>query len=377
MRIGMITTSVPHAGDPVAGRFVVEMAEALGAQGHDVRVLAVRRRDRARWDAPQPARGFTLRVIDAPGAGLLYDGGAPERLRGLGGWSRALGVGASLGAVAARWLRDRDALVSHFLLPSAVVAGAIRGGRPHLAIAHGSDGALVARLPGAVRAAVLRGATARWYSHAALRDRVHAGDRDAIVRPMGFHGGVTRRPSRDAVRALVVSRLVPVKAVARAVEAVARARAMGAHVTLDVLGDGPDRAALQRLVTTSLGPHGRLHGAVDPRTRDAFLAGADLFLHTPRALPDGRTEGAPVSVIEAMGAGLCVVATDAGGVAELLGGAGVLLPERASSDEIGAAVAALARDPERRITLGDKAMARAAPWRWDETARLVAALLAR
>lgn len=377
MRIGMITTSVPHAGDPVAGRFVADMAEALAAQGHDVRVLALRRREGRGWDRAAAPRGYALRAVRAPGAGLLYDGGAPERLRGVQGWTRALGVSATLAAAAATALRDRDALVSHFLLPSALIAGALRAGRPHLAIAHGTDGTLFARLPPRLRAGVLRGATARWYTHAALRDRVDAGDTGAIVRPMGFHGAARRAPREGPLRALVVARLVPVKDVARAVEAVARARGRGAEVTLDVLGDGPDRPALQSLVRRALGDAGRLHGAVAPAARDALLARSDVLLHTARSLPDGRTEGAPVALLEAMGAGLCVVATEAGGARELVGDAGVTVGERASAAEIGAVIASLAGDRARINALGEKAMARAEPWRWDRQARLIGSLLAR
>lgn len=373
----MVTTSVPHTGDPVAGRFVVDMAEALAALGHDVRVLAVRRRGPRGWDDPLPPRGFTLRAVRAPGAALLYDGGAPERLRGGGGWSRAAGVSAALAGEAAWWLRDREALVSHFLLPSAVIAGALRGARPHLAIAHGTDGAFFARLPALARAAVLRGATARWYTHRALRDRVDPEDRDAIVRPMGFHGGVTRAAREGALRVLVIARLVPVKDVARAVSSVACARAQGVDATLDVLGDGPDLPALQTLVARELGAAGRLHGAVAPAVRDAFLARSDVLLHTARSLPDGRTEGAPVALLEAMGAGLCAVATDAGGARELVGDAGVVCAEGAGAAEIAAELAALARDRARLNALGERAMARVAPWRWARQAGFIASLLAR
>jgi glycosyltransferase involved in cell wall biosynthesis len=285
-------------------------------------------------------------------------------------------VSASLAAAAALWLRDREALVSHFLVPSALIGAVLRGRRPHLAIAHGSDGAVFARLPPRLRAWALRGATARWYTHDALRDRVAPEDLEAVVRPMGFHPAPSPPPRTEGpLRVVVVARLVPVKDVARAVVSVARLCEGGVDATLDVLGDGPERPALRSLAARCLGARGRLHGAVDAATRDRLIAAGDVLLHTARSLADGRGEGAPVALLEAMGAGRCVVATDSGGVRGLVGDAGVVLPERASPDEIAAALAALSADRARLIALGRKAMVRVEAWSWARQAREVERLL--
>lgn len=115
--------------------------------------------------------------------------------------------------------------------------------------------------------------------------------------------------------------------------------------TASIIGDGPDRAAVER----------ELHGPVELLgERDdvpARLLAADLFVLS------SASEGLPLSILEAMAAGLPVVASAVGGVPELVGDAGVLVPPR-DEDALAAALAELLADGERRRTLGAAARAR-------------------
>lgn len=91
--------------------------------------------------------------------------------------------------------------------------------------------------------------------------------------------------------------------------------------TLDIVGDGPSRdiihAESERL---DLGGVVRFHGMRDDV--DRFLANADLFV-----LPS-LSEGIAITLLEAMAAGLPVVATDVGGNREVVrtGKTGALVP---------------------------------------------------
>jgi glycosyltransferase involved in cell wall biosynthesis len=48
-----------------------------------------------------------------------------------------------------------------------------------------------------------------------------------------------------------------------------------------------------------------------------WMAGADLYVQPSRPLHSGRTEGLPVATLEALAAGLPVLASATGGLAEL------------------------------------------------------------
>ena len=99
-------------------------------------------------------------------------------------------------------------------------------------------------------------------------------------------------------------------------------------------GDGPERAALERAVS-DLPPHITFtyQGAVAPPliTQWYRTHPVDLFVHL------SGHEGVPVSMMEAIGFGIPVVANAVGGVGELLApSVGVLLPATTSADDLAA-----------------------------------------
>ena len=98
------------------------------------------------------------------------------------------------------------------------------------------------------------------------------------------------------------------------IEAVGLLIERGCDVTLVLVGDGPARAQVESLLARLPAERVEDYGYVGDRdTYMDLLRGGDLFLHTSGA------EGVPKVLVEAMAAGVPVVARDAGSVADLLG----------------------------------------------------------
>jgi glycosyltransferase involved in cell wall biosynthesis len=129
--------------------------------------------------------------------------------------------------------------------------------------------------------------------------------------------GLRSTPPSASKQLLYVGRLSAEKGVGVLVEAFSRLTDRNG-LQLVIVGDGPERAALERRA----GPGVRFVGRL---SREETLR----RMHGARALafPSIWYEGQPMAVLEAMAAGLPVVASDIGGVAEILErGAGWLCP---------------------------------------------------
>jgi glycosyltransferase involved in cell wall biosynthesis len=121
------------------------------------------------------------------------------------------------------------------------------------------------------------------------------------------------------------------------------------------VGGTPDEgAAAENLVRMAAATRSiELMGAVPPEDMPGIYAAADIF-----CLPSWW-EAMPLSLLEAMAAGLPVVATAVGDVARVVEDevSGMLVPPR-DSTRLAAALVCLLLDPEMRERLGRSARAR-------------------
>jgi glycosyltransferase involved in cell wall biosynthesis len=143
-----------------------------------------------------------------------------------------------------------------------------------------------------------------------------------------------------------LGRLDPIKRVPDLIEATA---ILGPRVHLHIFGEGPERPRIEQAITRfGIADRVTLHGAV-PRPQDA-LEKLDLLV-----LPS-EAEGFGLVLIEAMAAGIPVVATDVPGIRDVVRNreTGILVPV-ASPGELAGAIGALLDAPAQR----EKMIARA------------------
>jgi glycosyltransferase involved in cell wall biosynthesis len=160
-------------------------------------------------------------------------------------------------------------------------------------------------------------------------------------------------PHPHAGRILFVGRLAKPKRADLVLEALRAVREVHPETTLDVVGDGPLRPALEKLATRlGLRDHTRFLGArVD---LPEILARACCLVLA------SDYEGCPLSVLEAMAAGVPVVATSAGGIPELVvdGETGLLAPPGDVAG-LARALGTLVSSRERARELGERGRQRA------------------
>ena len=172
---------------------------------------------------------------------------------------------------------------------------------------------------------------------------VHCG-----VRPDRYGPPDQKGNDANRIDLVFVGRLAPVKGLRVLIDALVAARGANPHLHLTLIGDGPDRAALESLarpLERSVGLAGALSQA---EVADA-LKTADIFV-----LPS-FAEGVPVVLMEAMATGLPVIATQVAGVSELVthGETGCLVPP-GDAESLREAIVDLAADPARRRAMGQR-----------------------
>jgi glycosyltransferase involved in cell wall biosynthesis len=152
---------------------------------------------------------------------------------------------------------------------------------------------------------------------------------------------------RDPARIAFVGRLTREKGAFDLLEAVALLRTAHPQVRLELAGDGDADAIVRRAYELGIGDRVLVRGWCAAPQRDRLLARAGVF-----ALPS-HAEGLPLSLLEAMSAGCPVVASNVGGIPDLVrdGETGLLVEAHAPA-ALARALARLLDDRELAARLG-------------------------
>jgi glycosyltransferase involved in cell wall biosynthesis len=185
----------------------------------------------------------------------------------------------------------------------------------------------------------------------AARFRVGRGPhRRVIYNGTAFAQPIVRKPrgSEDPMKLVMVARLHNPKRADIVVEALSLLKE---QVSLTIVGDGELKPVVEALARRlGLANRVSLAGLTDPAP---YLEAADAFILV------SDYEGMPVTVLEAMRAGLPIIANDLPGIREATGAdCGLLTAQTAAA--VASAVATLVDEPALAITMGQQARAR-----WD------------
>jgi glycosyltransferase involved in cell wall biosynthesis len=136
-----------------------------------------------------------------------------------------------------------------------------------------------------------------------------------------------------------------------------------AHLTL--VGDGDQRPVIERMIA-ELGLAGRVHLLGRRGDVAQVLKACDLYVHC------SNHEGFGIAAVEAMAAGLPVIASDVPGLAEVVEGGGLLVPP-GDAPALQSAIEELLQSRERRAAVADACRRKARAFSIDETATRFAA----
>lgn len=159
------------------------------------------------------------------------------------------------------------------------------------------------------------------------------------------------RPEGSPLRVLFVGRLSKAKNVDALIDASARARDRGADLTLTVIGDGPERSALETRAR-NLGLDVRFTGGID------FEGVLSRYAKHDVSVLVSETEGWPKAITEAMAFGLVAIGSRRGLVPQILDDGRGLVIEPGDVEALSAHLLALANDSDAVAAMG----ARAAAW---------------
>ena len=337
-RILHVIDPAPYGG---AESVVSALARGFAARGHDVHLVAFGRGERP-IDFLRNARSPSL-----------------ERSELRAGRGRYLSEVRQLEAIIRRW---RPEIVHTHVYHADLVGylAARRAGAPVLATAHGlTGGDLKNRFYQWLDLRVLARMDAVTCVSPLLVDRVREAGADPeriFLIPNAHDGSVpaTRAEARRAVGIpgdgdLVVGwigRLSFEKGADRFVRAIA---ALGGRARGIIVGDGPERPALERLIADS-GARVTLTGSIPDAGR--LVTAFDVLAIT------SRTEGLPMTALFAMAAGVPIVATAVGALPETLGDSAGWVVDPASEDAIVTGLSAALSDREEARRRAARARAR-------------------
>jgi len=363
VRVVFLTHNYPRWPGDLSGSFLATLAAALVRRGVEVRVVAPSDQGQGGEEQVDGVGIRRVRYASARGETVAYRGTMQTALRAPGGWRALAGLWRALRRAAREELAGgADLIHAHWWIPAGLAAPP---GPPLVLTVHGTDAALLRRSrlarslarPVFHRARVVTAVSrelAGWVQSGAGRfvepGHVQAMPVDTAGRPWTTGGG----------GAVVVARLTPQKRVRLAIETVAFLASCGHDLPLTIIGDGPERMELERVVDQlGIGPFVSFAGAVPPAEVADYLSRADVMIFPAQG------EGFGLAAAEALMSGVPVIACwDGGGVLDVVPESGAGRLSLPAPEAMADALLGLLADPDRMAIarlVGESWRARLAP----------------
>ena len=253
MKVLFVTHSFPRFDGDSAGSFILRLASALGQHDWQVRVVAPSASGLAASDVIREIEVRRFRYASRARETLAYRGTMAEDVAGSLAGKLTLGAflvmeTAAVRSQVAEW--KPDVVHAHWWFPNGLAAATARafGAVPLVTTCHGTDLRLLKSTPAArplARYVFSRSASVTCVSSWLAEQAAPLCRSAPVVAPMPVETLLFQPAAdRDSNRIVFVGRLSKQKGIESALRALA---SMRRSIVLDVIGDGPDRAALVAL----------------------------------------------------------------------------------------------------------------------------------
>ena len=281
-----------------------------------------------------------------------------------------------------------DLIHCHWVIPQGFFCSIIKffRGIPYLLTAHGGDVYSFKGIPGikTLIKIALKNSAGCTVNSEATRKQILKSSKKAEVNivPMGvdlsqfqkanFNQELKNSAGPDNLLLLGVGRLAKKKGFNYLIEAMPQVVKEVPNARLVIIGFGPEKEDLEKQIERlNLASSVSLLGGKSGKELQDWFATADIFIGPSIITPDGDTEGQGVVFLESMASGTPVIASDVGGIKDVVqdGFSGLLVPEK-NPQLLAEKIIELAKDKPLREQLTQNALELAhSNYSWEQTGK--------